>query len=491
MPNLRDLISKDEEIQELLGKLEGAFKGAARGLTTDTVGAPVDLVGGALGALGLNVGDAPVGGSQWMRKAFGQPVEDTPAELVGNLLSALTSPGKAATDIASLAPMLAGAIRPGGRYDLGLTHNLRGLLSGAGEEPLNKAAWITSPTASITNPSIAVAKHPWPFGGEGALIFNPRSELLDPRMNRNVQLFNRDAYTTRAKNPTEYGYEPSFKMGDQDVRLTEGSNPSWSQKLAILASPKFSSLEAYEKAIGGARALDKGYTPKESESIKELLKARNMRWLEQTTQKGEPIPEELLSRKPSAYGWLADIRKGAAAGDALDKKVLAKLQSLGSDYGELKVMGNIPLDQRNINALILKPDTPLHNIGPQQAHIDNIRKGMEAKGIQTGRPLDLIPELAKDDINYTRKELTKLLNNTPFSSSPNEFARFGEKTKAINSNDPLLKAIEQRFGIDPLWASVFLGNQSYEDPAQTQEAITYLLENSPSINTSLLRFLSQ
>lgn len=108
MPNLWDLISKDEQIQSGLEALKGAGRGAARGLTTDAVGAIPDAVASAMNAVGIPVGDNPTGGSKWMRQLLNQPTEDTPAELVGNLLSSFTSPGKAGMDIAGLAPMLAG-----------------------------------------------------------------------------------------------------------------------------------------------------------------------------------------------------------------------------------------------------------------------------------------------------------------------------------------------------------------------------------------------
>lgn len=84
------------------------LSGALRGLTTDTVGAPVDLINMALKAFGAPTAEAPVGGSKWMRKLLDQPQEDSGAATAGNLASALASPGKAAVDMAQMLPMLAG-----------------------------------------------------------------------------------------------------------------------------------------------------------------------------------------------------------------------------------------------------------------------------------------------------------------------------------------------------------------------------------------------
>lgn len=85
-----------------------ALSGLLRGLTTDTVGAPVDLINMALKATGAPVVDAPVGGSKWMRSLLDQPAEDSTAATAGNLASALVSPGKAAVDIGTMLPALAG-----------------------------------------------------------------------------------------------------------------------------------------------------------------------------------------------------------------------------------------------------------------------------------------------------------------------------------------------------------------------------------------------
>lgn len=108
VPNLVELARNDEGLQQLAASLQELLAGAARGLTTDTLGAPVDIVGSALGALGVPGQDAPVGGSKWLREAFGQPTEDSGTAMAGNLASAALSPAKASLDAAQLLPMLGG-----------------------------------------------------------------------------------------------------------------------------------------------------------------------------------------------------------------------------------------------------------------------------------------------------------------------------------------------------------------------------------------------
>lgn len=93
MPNLLDLIKNDSGLQELLANAGAMAKGAARGVTTDLVGAPVDLSNLLLGLMAgkgfEGLAKEPVGGSKSIRKATGQPAEDTAMEAVGNLLTAV------------------------------------------------------------------------------------------------------------------------------------------------------------------------------------------------------------------------------------------------------------------------------------------------------------------------------------------------------------------------------------------------------------------
>ena len=113
MADLLDLIAakNPEEASALLDEgvlqdsLKGLVSGAGRGLTTDLVGAPVDIINTLLGAIGLPVSDKPVGGSKQIRELTNQPKEDSPTESVGNLLSSFINPS---TATAKALPVLGG-----------------------------------------------------------------------------------------------------------------------------------------------------------------------------------------------------------------------------------------------------------------------------------------------------------------------------------------------------------------------------------------------
>ena len=90
MPNLFDLIRNDEGMQELGTNLEDMLRGFVAGNTTDMLGFPVDAVNSALGAVGIPVGNAPVGGSDWLRTQFNMPkqAEESAASMLGSLIGA-------------------------------------------------------------------------------------------------------------------------------------------------------------------------------------------------------------------------------------------------------------------------------------------------------------------------------------------------------------------------------------------------------------------
>jgi hypothetical protein len=81
--------------EKILSMMKDYAAGAIRGVTTDLAGTPVDimnlLISPATKALGIYSED-PIGGTKDLRKRTGQPLEDSPTEMVGNLLT----PGGAA-----------------------------------------------------------------------------------------------------------------------------------------------------------------------------------------------------------------------------------------------------------------------------------------------------------------------------------------------------------------------------------------------------------
>jgi hypothetical protein len=96
--------------EKILSMMKDYAAGAIRGATVDLAGTPVDvmnlLISPVTKALGIYSED-PVGGSRDLRKRTGQPLEDSPTELAGNVLT----PGGAAH------AMIVGAARIGKNVD--------------------------------------------------------------------------------------------------------------------------------------------------------------------------------------------------------------------------------------------------------------------------------------------------------------------------------------------------------------------------------------
>lgn len=86
--------------------LEDMSVGLAKGLTFDTIGAPVDIVSTLLTALGVPINPNQVGSSKWLKQKAGvNPESSSGMESFGNILSSMISPE---TLVKSL-PLVAGA----------------------------------------------------------------------------------------------------------------------------------------------------------------------------------------------------------------------------------------------------------------------------------------------------------------------------------------------------------------------------------------------
>lgn len=91
MPTSKDPINTGQQQNPWLE----ALKGFARGLTTDLVGAPVDILNAVHSSLPWAKSvDKPVGSSEWLREKAGQPKEDSGPAALGNLASSLIAPEK-------------------------------------------------------------------------------------------------------------------------------------------------------------------------------------------------------------------------------------------------------------------------------------------------------------------------------------------------------------------------------------------------------------
>jgi hypothetical protein len=245
----------------------------------------------------------------------------------------------------------------------------------------NKASQIDKALnrKSLTNPSIAIAKNnAFPFSKTPTLVFNPNSPLLDPATNKANQLLNRDFYTTRTKEPLNRGY----RLDSKDLRYTEGDSPGGMFEAAINASPRFESFVKYETSSFGAKKLTESPLSKSKfNELQEGLKEDYIDWLQRDPKAGE-IVYSYYSKE--SYERL---KKAALDGDLEALNIMLGLKSAPSNYAELKVVGEVPLQQRDISALLI-PEDYSHLVIPQVIE-DNL-------GILTGTPKELMNRLSPE-----------------------------------------------------------------------------------------------
>ena len=303
---------------------------------------------------------------------------------------------------------LAGIIRRGGRPELNMVHN-------APMTP-DELADLISWRSSLSSPSIAIAKDTiYPFEASSTFVFNPASPLFDPAQHRGNQLFNRDAYTFRGKDPRDIdsGVRNKFK----DMRLTEGYYPDKSQTWAIRSSPSFRSFAEYEGSKSGAKTLGK-FTDRD-EAYADLLSSDLTAWM---THKNGRSPNR---RSPGVFKQLQD---SARAGDESARRILSEFRNLPSKYAELKVLGEVPVNPRNVSAVVLR-DSDLKNY---PAEVALLRKAVEDRGVRVGTPRELLPTehrgLYDDTIGaigqYLKRGQADPASAAPFSSSPEVIKKY-------------------------------------------------------------------
>ena len=303
---------------------------------------------------------------------------------------------------------LAGIIRRGGRPELNMVHN-------APMTP-DELADLISRRSSLSSPSIAIAKDTiYPFEASSTFVFNPASPLFDPAQHRGNQLFNRDAYTFRGKDPRDIdsGVRNKFK----DMRLTEGYMPDETQTLAIRSSPQFRSFAEYEGSKSGARTLGK-FTDRDK-AYADLLSDNLTEWM-----------QNKYSRSPNKRSSvvLGALRDSARAGDENARFILEEFRKLPSKYAELKVLGEVPVNPRNVSAVVLR-DSDLKNY---PAEVALLRKAVEDRGVRVGTPRELLPTehrgLYDDTVGaigrYLQKHQGNLKSAPSFAETPAVVQRY-------------------------------------------------------------------
>lgn len=266
------------------------------------------------------------------------------------------------------------AIRPGGISNINMTH----------ESDVGRLFQILTGRGSLSSPSVAISKNtgsPFSQGHSATLLLNPESHLFDPRIAQANQLFNRDAYVSRWKGVPS---RDARLLGD-DLRLTEGAIPTEQQAISIMGSPRFKSLAEYEKSDLGAKLLVEPNTlelPPNTLSYNAANKALR------DVARYDPALEDKLAQF-SRTGDRDDIQKvvdhlNNRKDLGIDKVNLNELLArTPSSYGELKVLGEIPVTDKNIKAALFPEYI-------DKSAVDALTDMFDARGIPSGNNANTI-----------------------------------------------------------------------------------------------------
>ena len=84
---------------------------------------------------------------------------------------------------------------------------------------------------------------------------------------------------------------------------------------------------------------------------------------------------------------MQSLRTSTVNGDEEARAILEGFRQLPSNYAELKVLGEVPVNPRNVSGLMLRDFDVLHN--PDFTR--NLRKAAEDRGVRVGTPKELLP----------------------------------------------------------------------------------------------------
>ena len=309
------------------------------------------------------------------------PKERT-AQIVGGALENIGGGGMGAL----------GMIRRGGDPALNMVHNMTG--------GLNKLDQLLMSRKAISNPSVAITKdNVFPFAETPTLVFNPQSHAFDPATAKANELFATDAYTHRAKNLKDLrrvqGDIPEYS---RDLRFTEGGGPDEpGHFMSVLASPKFGSFKQFEKSRHGAQRL--GPLTEMDQRYSEMLANEYKGWLREQPghDLGGPRSESIRDYRNFEY-----LRDKARKGDETAKFLLEGFRTLPSEYAELKVTGELPLNKSTVSGVILPSSWK-----PSEASYYG-KEWSDALGVPVGQPVSLIPE----HMQGTYRDLVGALTNS-------------------------------------------------------------------------------
>lgn len=369
-------------------------------MSTGAIGALTAYIDGLKRTVKRNLGDARENPTEFGRMAAARMDED--------MTKRLADPTAALDYTTGPAGGLAGIIRRGGRHDLNMVHNV----------PMTPE-WLArfiEERGSLSSPSVAIAKNTiHPFERSSTFVFNPASPLFDPAQHRGNQLFNRDAYTFRKKEPG--AIPPNVRHNFGDMRLTEGYYPGDARVWAIRSSPRFRSFAEYEGSKSGAKTLGKFTDVDADESA--ILNDKLIAWMQKTHRTDPNVRSPLV---------MQSLRASAVNGDEEARAILEGFRQLPSNYAELKVLGEVPVNPRNVSGLMLRDFDVLHN--PDSTR--NLRKAAEDRGVRVGTPKELLPAehrgLYDDTVGaigrYLQKHQGNLKSAPSFAETPAVVQRY-------------------------------------------------------------------
>lgn len=357
-------------------------------------------------------------------------VTGDPTNLIGNPILALAaSPGDAEA-----------SIMRGGKVGLNMTH----------ETEIYGLMQLLSGRASLSSPSIAISQNnARPFsGGRGSasLIMNPTSHLFDPAEAQANQLLNRDMYAMRSrvvmkppsaeemKQNAHLGFGDSdylreiltkavstrsipleARIGTKDVRLTEGIYPGEDQALSILASPNYRSFSEYEKR-GAPLLSNYRELPKGSHDYRDTREAIDEFYHSDPLGKSfydEMVFASTVSDKShreafekAGRSFLNRLQDESNKGNFLAHRALKNILLNPSEYAELKVASEVPINSRNVSAILLPNSTNLH---PDL--LKYVVRNADALGIPADTAKGLLHETGTAGYNQSELRLEKILEN--------------------------------------------------------------------------------
>lgn len=271
-------------------------------------------------------------------------------------------PAKGAAAIKALAVGLAdklpavaaiGALRAGGNPALFATHgSTMNKLLRAGDE-------LTSPSLGVTK---GVQNH---FGEDSGIVLLAKEGAFDPRYSTST-LLNRDGYTPRIRG-YRMGKAPTYNSAgdmrkeetawarlddrfkgpiEERIKFGEGHNYPGSLSIGhqagIEESPVFRSFKEYERDPRGAQTLS-DISPVEAS---EYWITRLQDWYRKTMD--DNAPRMWSDAK-------IPLVEAAKRGDEEARQILFQAKRLPSEYGELKVHGQVPLNSDYWAGAFLNP----------------------------------------------------------------------------------------------------------------------------------------